>query len=372
MNLTRYAYNPKRGAYHYGRDVAGGMIGLLCGRTAQPGDIAPLALPQKHTECKRCGAARDEQTEAVTVEAAPAEQVIRDDELTLAEQAGVAYATVGRGKRVHFSPRNDETLCGRFISEYRDARAACTLLDNGHGLCVRCWRIAEQRAESARLAAASPLAAAAMELADTVETASAATEPNVDQRYSVEQFGNEYGVLDTYTVDWIIEQTDRDNAESTAARLNQEHAEARAAGPFVHRFYSTSEAYDATQCRDHIKDGDVLVIEREQVVGFLRSAWPGAVTAAHGELHTFTADPRAIDDGKYAASVDLAEQIARQLGAPLPDEQPTVEDKPASTVDESERADCTWRDGWVAGTPALRGDALFDLGPDEEQGALFA
>ncbi|MEU2393985.1 hypothetical protein [Streptomyces sp. NPDC007369] len=189
------------------------------------------------------------------------------------EQAGVAYAAVGRGKRVHYSPRNDETLCGRAITTYLDAEDAVARFDKGHELCTPCHRAAEQRAEARRLADASPLAAAAVALADTVEQADAE----------------------------------------------------RAAGPNVHRFDSTREAYDATQCREDILDGDVLVIEREQVVGFLRSAWPGAITAMHGELHTFTADPRTIDDGKYAASVDLAEQVARELGAPIAGEQRAVE-----------------------------------------------
>lgn len=102
-------------------------------------------------------------------------------------------------------------------------------------------------------------------------------------------------------------------------------AERAEQAPTVHHFRSTGEAYDASQCRDDIADGDVLVIEREQVVGFLRRAWPGAITAAHGELATFTADPRTIDDGRYAASVDLAEQIARDLGALLAGEQRVVE-----------------------------------------------
>ncbi|MFD9069504.1 hypothetical protein [Streptomyces lasiicapitis] len=125
-------------------------------------------------------------------------------------------------------------------------------------------------------------------------------------------------------------------------------------GPAVHHFDSTSKAYDATQCRDDIADGDVLVIEREHVVGFLRAAWPGAITAAHGDLHRFTKDPRTIDAGKYAASIDLAEQVAEELGAPLAGEQ---------------GAD-TWRNGWIADTPTPADEVLFDLG-DDEQGALF-
>ncbi|MFC8723715.1 hypothetical protein [Streptomyces bacillaris] len=102
------------------------------------------------------------------------------------------------------------------------------------------------------------------------------------------------------------------------------------AAPAVHRFDSTGEAYDATQCRDGIHDGDVLVIESEGVVGFLRSAWPGAITTAYGKLHTFTKPARAIDHGKYVASVDLAEQLARQMGVDVdpvhasPDEANTI------------------------------------------------
>ncbi|MFJ3545436.1 hypothetical protein ACIPQH_25110 [Streptomyces rubiginosohelvolus] len=126
--------------------------------------------------------------------------------------------------------------------------------------------------------------------------------------------------------------------------------ETRAPGPAVHRFDSTGEAYDATQCRDDIHDGDVLVIESENVVGFLRSAWPGAITTAHGELHTFTAPARAIDHGKYAASVDMAEQIARGMSAEVdpvhagPDKTATV---PADRApfEEGDRVLCS--DGLV-------------------------
>ncbi|MFD9863485.1 hypothetical protein [Streptomyces alboflavus] len=144
------------------------------------------------------------------------------------------------------------------------------------------------------------------------------------------------------------------NDALAAALAAQGEAGGAQQGPAVHHFGSTSKAYDATQCRDDIADGDVLVIEREGVVGFLRAAWPGAITAAHGDLHRFTKDPRTIDTGKYAASVDLAEQVAEELGAPLAGKQ---------GID-------TWRNGWIAGTAAAADEALFELG-DDEQGALF-
>lgn len=90
-----------------------------------------------------------------------------------------------------------------------------------------------------------------------------------------------------------------------------------AAAPAVHRFASTREAYDATQCRDDIRDGDVLVVESERVVGFLDAAWPVAITEAHGEFHGLKVPAREHRDGRYAASVERAEEIAAELGFEL-------------------------------------------------------
>lgn len=83
--------------------------------------------------------------------------------------------------------------------------------------------------------------------------------------------------------------------------------------PAVHRFDSTEDAYTATQTRDDIRDGDVLVIPSERVAGFLLKAWPVAVTAQRGGLHGTTdgADPAEIEGGRYVASVDVARRIAR-------------------------------------------------------------
>ena len=52
----------------------------------------------------------------------------------------------------------------------------------------------------------------------------------------------------------------------------------------IHKFDSTAEAYDACQCDEDIKRGDLLVIESEGVVG-VADTWPYAITEAHGELH---------------------------------------------------------------------------------------
>ena len=83
--------------------------------------------------------------------------------------------------------------------------------------------------------------------------------------------------------------------------------------PQVHTFRSTFEAYNATQCIEEIRDGDVLVIKPEQVIG-IACTWPFALTEHIGELHVLTANPRTYEDGKFAAGVDLAEQLAREYG----------------------------------------------------------
>ncbi|WKK26856.1 hypothetical protein QZH56_15420 [Streptomyces olivoreticuli] len=72
---------------------------------------------------------------------------------TLAERASVTYATVGRGRCVHYSPRNDDTLCSREVGEYLDLLEASDLLDErGHKMCATCTRAARKRAESAEQA----------------------------------------------------------------------------------------------------------------------------------------------------------------------------------------------------------------------------
>lgn len=53
----------------------------------------------------------------------------------------------------------------------------------------------------------------------------------------------------------------------------------------IHQFDSTSAAYDACQCDAAVSDGDILVIESEEVVGFA-DTWPIAVTAKAGNLHS--------------------------------------------------------------------------------------
>lgn len=53
----------------------------------------------------------------------------------------------------------------------------------------------------------------------------------------------------------------------------------------THIFRSTGDAYDACQCDESIKRGDVLVIESEGVIG-VADTWPIAVTVVNGNLHS--------------------------------------------------------------------------------------
>ncbi|MDW4905078.1 hypothetical protein RB628_06885 [Streptomyces sp. ADMS] len=112
-------------------------------------------LPEPNTGictriCQTC--AKAEKRDRVEAEQVAADRAV--DGPTLAERAGVRYATVGTGRRVHYSPSNDDTLCGREISEYVDGSDLLALLDKGHQLCAPCDRAAEKRAYARSLAAA--------------------------------------------------------------------------------------------------------------------------------------------------------------------------------------------------------------------------
>lgn len=118
------------------------------------------------------------------------------------------------------------------------------------------------------------------------------------------------------------DQSVRDYPEQAGAVTIRDHVVAKllelARLPRVHRFDETTvEAYGATQCRDDIRDGDVLVVEAEGVVGFLDDAWPIAITQAHGEFHGLKIPAREHKGGQYSASAERAEQIAAELGFPL-------------------------------------------------------
>jgi hypothetical protein len=93
----------------------------------------------------------------------------------------------------------------------------------------------------------------------------------------------------------------------------------------VHTFgdWATGEVYDETQVSDDIRMGDVLVVPRERVVGFLFAAWPTAVTLEHGGFHQLDPDDtgslnRPDDRVDYDASKARALEVARELGYETP------------------------------------------------------
>lgn len=84
----------------------------------------------------------------------------------------------------------------------------------------------------------------------------------------------------------------------------------------VHRLDGTREAYDASQYRDEIKDGDVLWVPSEGIAAVLCEAWPVAVNephdVQHGEFHGYRGGPDALaarEDGRYAVSVQRATDL---------------------------------------------------------------
>lgn len=89
--------------------------------------------------------------------------------------------------------------------------------------------------------------------------------------------------------------------------------------PRVHEFDSTEEAYDASQWSADIKDGDILFVADEAVVGFFYKAWPIAVTVKSNEFHRAShASNYALDQEEefapYALSIKLARKLAHRNG----------------------------------------------------------
>lgn len=71
----------------------------------------------------------------------------------------------------------------------------------------------------------------------------------------------------------------------------------------THHFPSTDSAYARCQCDDSVRDGDVLVVAAERVVG-IADTWPLAVTAEHGSLHRAALPPDGLD-GLVRSVVDF-------------------------------------------------------------------
>ena len=95
-------------------------------------------------------------------------------------------------------------------------------------------------------------------------------------------------------------------------------------GVTVHTFMSTGEAYDYSQCRDDIKDGDVLWVPGNHDAAVLCSAWPVSVrkdyiTDINTRFHVLKPDTtwNQYEDGKYRASARIAEALVGQNLPPV-------------------------------------------------------
>ncbi|TLQ38829.1 hypothetical protein [Streptomyces marianii] len=108
----------------------------------------------------------------------------------LYKRAGLRHAEVGRGRRVHYSPGNDDSVCGRGITSYLSIEEAAARFDRGDELCAPCVKGAEEIAYAKSLAAASPAARAAAELAEVVADADEANRRFRDAMDSVTRTNN--------------------------------------------------------------------------------------------------------------------------------------------------------------------------------------
>ena len=90
----------------------------------------------------------------------------------------------------------------------------------------------------------------------------------------------------------------------------------------IHAFATTGNAYDACQTDEAIETGHTLIILAEGVVA-LAGAWPIAVTAAGGVLHSVigkeddTLDGLDANFGLTADDIVTAVTIARAFGFPI-------------------------------------------------------
>ncbi|WP_371795996.1 hypothetical protein [Streptomyces sp. NBC_01718] len=235
--------------------------------------------------CQPC--AKAERADRVAAEQVAADHAI--DGPTLAERARVAYATVGTGRRIHCSPRNDETLCGREITEYVDGSDLLALFNKGHELCVPCDRAAEKRAYALSLAAASPLAAAAVELAETVEQADAEAEAVEPLAYLRATVRTERGDWNTDRVTALFEaagiNTDRNSRWGLLRHLAEAEHLLTASGRGTFTAATAEQAAAAVEARY----GAELVTEAEATAGTWRGEWIGQA-AADGALFTLAPD----------------------------------------------------------------------------------
>lgn len=84
----------------------------------------------------------------------------------------------------------------------------------------------------------------------------------------------------------------------------------------VHVFTSTTDAYNATQTHDNMRDGDLIHVPSESVVGVVWT-WPFAVTPERGELHRLSASFGSADAFERESGVTGAQTVAQRFAVAI-------------------------------------------------------
>ncbi|MFF5790236.1 hypothetical protein ACFY8P_35350 [Streptomyces sp. NPDC012693] len=301
MDLYRPANPRSRGAGHYRRP---GTSASYCGRTVEAKPSAPMYL---NGVCQLCE--KGEKRDRIAAEQTVASVAINGP--SLAERAHVRYCLVGTGRRVHYSTGNDDTMCGREITEYTDG------LDERHDmLCAPCINAAEKRAYARALAAASPLAAAAVGYAATVEAVDAEREQaNAARLDRVEADAAASFAATTNAVDAV------EHAEQTGAAIETvEDAEAL----YAARLVTEAEATDGTWRGKWIGEQPTAPEPIIVRVGFAPATLDRIHEQAAADRETYRAetdDRIAAEYRTYGASAPAAVQarIAARTATQVPD-----------------------------------------------------
>ncbi|MFF9284850.1 hypothetical protein [Streptomyces griseosporeus] len=340
-----------------------------CGR-----DLAHEPTPAEHfrTICQHCTTA-----EANDRAAAEAVADTHDENApTLAERASVTLAMVGRGTRPHYTEGGTDTLCGRLIGRDHRAEAAALRLTEGAPVCQRCTRAAEFLAYAYGLAAASPLATAAVDLAETVEQADA--EPAAEARAAQRQQRADASPANAYPLALTaVQQVVREMPKGGTLRVPVVDGgpEATLARDDLHALaYSGHTTPDAVArvraaVAAHIRHGDREVHIMFPTLGMRPALYLADVMALLHRWDDTQVTTEAKQFDRAAHTVDAVEH-AEQTGARVN----TVEDAEAlyaaALVTEAEATAGTWRGDWIGEQNTANTPGLFP--PDSEQGALFA
>lgn len=282
-----------------------------CGRELQHEPNTPIA----QRVCKSC--AKAEKADRIAAEQVAADRATEGP--TLAQRAEVRYCLVGTGRRVHYS-NNDDTLCGREVSEYTEGPTGT------QQLCARCTKAAEHRAYARSLAAASPLAAAAVALAETVEAANA-----------------EHQAADVIRVATRGYRKAGSGCVETITTVHT-NCTCRIASTLIGTYATTTEAEN-------------VAAERAYGTGrtYGHCIWSSPLNFTSEQAPAFDTAARAVDAVDTGAAVATVEEAEALYAAAL--------------VTEADADAGTWRGEWIGKQQA---DTLFAVEQTGEQGALFS